>query len=361
MRYLGISLIVAAAALAAPSHSESRTVGRVIDDTAITAEIKARLAADRLSNLTRIEVRTDDGIVTLSGVVDEQERVARAAQIASSVGGVKGIVNRIHVSGTTIAPAPVVTVPPGTPPVVTSTPAPTAPVVTPPAVTPSVAAPRTAAPPVATPPRVVTPPVGAPAAGTPPVAVTAPPVVTPPVVTPSAPGQTTATPTAPAAAGMSVDATGVVASVDRAAGTITLQDGRVVRLTDRTIVWQPIAVDTLRPGARVYVREAAPAPMTARGTGPEWRMGTVRVVDRTTNQVVLTDGTIVRVTPNAVVRRGSERLLIDQILPGSEIVVRTVPRTAETAEGSALPGTAVTTTIDAAELNVVWTPVNGLR
>ena len=159
---------------------------------------------------------------------------------------------------------------------------------------------------------------------------------------------------------MSVDATGVVASVDRAAGTIALQDGRVVRLTDRTIVWQPIAAETVRPGTRVYVREAAPAPMTALGTGPEWRMGTVRVVDRTTNQVVLTDGTIVRVPANAVVRRGSERLLIDQILPGSEIVVRTVPRSSG-AEGSALPGTTVTTTIDAAELNVVWTPVNGLR
>ena len=159
---------------------------------------------------------------------------------------------------------------------------------------------------------------------------------------------------------MSVDATGVIASVDRAKGTVTLQDGRVVRLTDRTMVWQPVAVDALRPGTRVYVREAAPAPPSVAGAGPEWRMGTVRLVDRTTNQVVLTDGTIVRVPSNAVVRRGSERLLIDQILPGSEIVVRTAPPPAS-AEGSALPGTNVNTTIDAAELTVVWTPVNDRR
>jgi hypothetical protein len=278
IRYLGVSLLAAAAVVATPHHGEPRSVGQVIDDTEITTEIKAKLAADSLSNLTRIEVATDNGIVTLGGVVDDPQRASRAAQIASGVGGVRGIVNRIHVSGTTV-------------PAATPTPAP--------------------------------------ASGA-------------------------------EAPGMSVDATGVVASVDRASGTLTLQDGRVVRLTDRTMVWQPVAVDALRPGTRVYVREAAPALSSVAGPGPEWRMGTVRLVDRTTNQVVLTDGTIVRVPPNAVVRRGAERLLIDQILPGSEIVVRTAPHTAS-AEGSALPGRTVNTTIDAAELTVVWTPVNDRR
>jgi hypothetical protein len=311
IRYLGVLLMVAALALAAPPHAEARTVGQVIDDTAITTEIKAKLVAERLSNLTRIEVTTENGIVTLGGVVDEPERAARAAQIASGVGGVRGIVNRIHVSGTTIPPAPPVAgIPPPTAP--TPAPPPNAPVVTPPA--PSDAR-------------------GAATRGT-------------------APGT--------AAPGMSVDATGVIASVDRVKGIVTLQDGRVVRLTERTMVWQPVAVDALRPGTRVYVREAAPAPPSVAGAGPEWRMGTVRLVDRTTNQVVLTDGTIVRVPSSAVVRRGSERLLIDQILPGSEIVVRTVPNTAS-AEGSALPGATVSTTIDAAEITVVWTPVNDRR
>ena len=314
IRYLGVSLIAVAVAFAAPHRGEARSVGQVIDDTAITTEIKAKLAAERLSNLTRIEVTTDNGIVTLGGVVDEPERAARAAQIASGVGGVRGIVNKIHVSGTTIPPAPpVASVPARTTPTATP-PAPNAPVVTPP---------------VAVPPRV---------------------------------SEAASRDTAPAATapGMSVDATGVIASVDRANGTVTLQDGRVVRFTDRTMVWQPVAVDALRPGTRVYVREAAPAPPSVAGSGPEWRMGTVRLVDRTTNQVVLTDGTIVRVASNAVVRRGSERLLIDQILPGSEIVVRTAPNAAS-AEGSALPGTTVNTTIDAAELTVVWTPVNDRR
>lgn len=256
----------------------ARSVGQVIDDTAITTEIKAKLTADKLSNLTKIEVRTDHGIVTLNGVVDDAARRARAAQIASGVGGVKGLVNNIHVAGTTI------------------------------------------------------PPSGPPAA------------------------------TGAALPGPGVDATGVVASIDHATGTITLQDGRVVRLTDRTVIWQPTTVRSLRPGAQVFVREAAPVvvqPPTA-AAAPEWRMGTVRAVDRAAHQIILTDGTVVRVAPSAVLRRGADRLAIEQIVPGSEIVVRTASRVGP-AEGSALPGQAVATPVDATEINVVWTPVSGVR
>ena len=298
IRNLGAVLLAAAVVLFAGPAS-ARSVGQVIDDTAITAEVKAKLVADTLSNLTRIEVTTQNGIVTLGGVVDDPERRARAAQIASGVGGVRGLVNNIHVAGTTV------------------------------------------------------PPVASPPAGAPPVATTPPGSVPPAPGPPVVPG----TATAP---GMSVDTTGVIAHIDRANNTITLQDGRVVRVTGQTAVWQPIAIDALRPGTRVYVREAAAVAVQTAGTPLEWRMGTVRTVDRVANQLVLTDGTIVRMPPGAVLRRGSERLTIDQIVPGSEVVLRTTPRTAS-AEGSALPGTVVSTTVDAAELNVVWTPVNGAR
>ena len=48
----------------------ARSVGQVIDDTVVTTEVKAKLTAEKLSNLTKIEVKTEDGIVTLNGVVD---------------------------------------------------------------------------------------------------------------------------------------------------------------------------------------------------------------------------------------------------------------------------------------------------
>jgi hypothetical protein len=269
-----LSLVLANASPAAAA----RSVGQVIDDTMITTEVKAKLSADKLSNLTKIEVKTAQGLVTLNGVVDDPERAARAVAIASSVNGVRGIVNNLHVAGTTVPAAPIATAP-------------------------------------------------APA--------------------------TTVAPTA------AVDATGIVASVDPATATITLQDGRVLQVTDGTAVWQPANVQTLRPGAPVMVRGATPIAVqpTAAVNAPDWRMGTVRSVDRSANVVVLTDGTVVRVAPTGVVRRGSARVAIDQIAPGSEVVIRTLPTAYGGAEGSALPGrTATGPTLDASEISVVWAP-----
>jgi hypothetical protein len=160
----------------APGHA--RTVGQIIDDATITTEITAKLAADQLSSLAKIGVKAHDGIVTLSGKVDSQERKAKAAQIASSVDGVKGLVNNIEVTG---------------------------------AATTS------------------TPPAQQPTTGT----------------TPSAPG---------------LEATGTVAAVDAASGTITLQDGRILKTTDRTTVWQPTTLSTLTPGSQVLIQGAVPAP-----------------------------------------------------------------------------------------------------
>ena len=55
------------------------------------ATVKAKLTADQLSNLTKIDVKADRGVVTLGGTVDSlPERRARAVQIASGVDGVKG-------------------------------------------------------------------------------------------------------------------------------------------------------------------------------------------------------------------------------------------------------------------------------
>ena len=67
----------------------------------------------------------------------------------------------------------------------------------------------------------------------------------------------TAAPTlAPATTG--VDATGVVASVDARTGMVTMQDGRVIRVTPGTTVWQPVTIGSVMPGTSVFVRNAEP-------------------------------------------------------------------------------------------------------
>ncbi len=279
----GLAVASVALTSATPALAADRSMGQVIDDTVITTEVKAKLAADKLSNLTKIEVKTDHGVVTLNGTVDDADRATRALQITSAVNGVRGIVNNIHVAGTTVPAAPVATSAP----------------------------------------------------------------------TPGA--------SVPGTYGAYVDATGIVASVDPASGTITLQDGRVLRVSPQSTVWQPSTLQSLRPGMPLMVRDATPVAVqpAAAAPAPDWRMGTVASIDRTSGTLVLTDGTVVRLAPSSVVRRGSERVALDQIVPGSEVVVRTRPMTYGTgAEGSALPGRiASAPTIDASEVSVVWAPV----
>src|SRR6267378_2315506 len=233
--------------------AHARTVGEFIDDTRISAEVTARLAAESPSNFLKIDVRTESGIVTLTGTVDSSERRAHAAQIAGAVNGVKGLVNNIQVAG--------------------------------------------AAPPPSS----------------------------------SGSGASSTSPATP-----SVDATGTVASVDPSSGTITLSDGRVLRATDRTAVYQPTTVQALKPGDHVLVRSATPATVRA----PESRMGTV-----------------VRVASSASVHRGTERLTLGQVEPGVEVVIQLAPAP------SASPGTTATrpapeaaAAVDATDVSVVWMP-----
>ena len=73
------------------------TLGEQIDDTTITTTVKAKLAADKGSTLTRVEVDTNRGVVQLSGVVPTAAERTQAERIARGVGGVKNVVNNLQV------------------------------------------------------------------------------------------------------------------------------------------------------------------------------------------------------------------------------------------------------------------------
>jgi hyperosmotically inducible protein len=72
------------------------TLGEHIDDTTITSTVKTRLAAEKGTTLTRIQVDTDRGVVQLTGVVENAAERARAEQIARGVNGVKGVRNNLQ-------------------------------------------------------------------------------------------------------------------------------------------------------------------------------------------------------------------------------------------------------------------------
>jgi len=84
-------------ALAACTSTTGKTVGENVDDSTITSEVKAKLAAEKVSTLTKIGVETDRRTVYLTGTVDNTEMRSRAEQVARSVKHVSGVVNNLTV------------------------------------------------------------------------------------------------------------------------------------------------------------------------------------------------------------------------------------------------------------------------
>ena len=86
-------------AAAAPSDLDSAHPTQYVKDSAITAAVKTKLAADHLSSLTRIKVDTDrDGTVWLSGTTETQEAADRAVDIARNTDGVAQVKSNIVVA-----------------------------------------------------------------------------------------------------------------------------------------------------------------------------------------------------------------------------------------------------------------------
>lgn len=95
IRLTGAALL-AAALLAACGGTPSReSTGEYIDDTAITAKVKAALVADNSVKASNVSVETFKGTVQLSGFADNTAEIARAVEIASKVAGVRAVQNDI--------------------------------------------------------------------------------------------------------------------------------------------------------------------------------------------------------------------------------------------------------------------------
>ena len=73
------------------------TLGQNIDDTTITTTVKTKLAGEKGSTLTRVQVDTNRGVVQLSGVVDTPADRSLAERVARGVSGVKGVTNNLQV------------------------------------------------------------------------------------------------------------------------------------------------------------------------------------------------------------------------------------------------------------------------
>ena len=73
------------------------TIGTGIDDSVVSARVKAALLADPAVKSYGFKVDTHKGEVQLSGFVADQSHVDRAVEIARAVEGVKAVENRVSV------------------------------------------------------------------------------------------------------------------------------------------------------------------------------------------------------------------------------------------------------------------------
>ncbi len=71
------------------------STGEYVDDTALTAKVKAELIRDPVVKARQVDVTTFKGTVQLSGFVDTEEQKARAAELARAVTGVETVKNNI--------------------------------------------------------------------------------------------------------------------------------------------------------------------------------------------------------------------------------------------------------------------------
>src|SRR4029450_3207383 len=83
--------------LSARSAGPGRSAVENVDDATITAQVKAKLAAEKISTLTKVDVDTNLRTVTLNGTVPSEDLRQRASNIAWSVKGVNAVVNNLTV------------------------------------------------------------------------------------------------------------------------------------------------------------------------------------------------------------------------------------------------------------------------
>lgn len=80
---------------AADAPKQSATLTAALDDTAITAKVKTRLASDARTENAKIEVETNNGVVTLTGTAPSGDAKSAAEDLARNVETVRGVDNKI--------------------------------------------------------------------------------------------------------------------------------------------------------------------------------------------------------------------------------------------------------------------------
>ena len=96
VRALLMLLVLAVIAGCAATRTQEST-GQYVDDSTITAKVKAAIFDDKALKVYDITVETFKGTVQLSGFVNSAEIRSRAGVVASRVSGVQSVKNDLIV------------------------------------------------------------------------------------------------------------------------------------------------------------------------------------------------------------------------------------------------------------------------
>src|SRR5678815_586187 len=88
-RASGFVVMLAIMGLVGCQSMTGKTTGETVSDASISTAVQSKLTADRVSNFTRVDVDTERGVVSLTGVVQSADQKAHAAELARQVNGVK--------------------------------------------------------------------------------------------------------------------------------------------------------------------------------------------------------------------------------------------------------------------------------
>jgi len=90
-------LLASTGAYAVDTTTDS--AGEYLDDAGITAKVKAAFAEDKWVKGRDISVRTDKGVVDLTGTVATKAASERATDLATHVHSVKAVHNNLTIDG----------------------------------------------------------------------------------------------------------------------------------------------------------------------------------------------------------------------------------------------------------------------
>lgn len=92
--FLGSALVMTGGCA---STSQQEGTGEYVDDSVITAKVKAAIFNDPSLKVAEINVETFKGTVQLSGFVKTQAEINRAVEVTRAVGGVKSVKNDLRI------------------------------------------------------------------------------------------------------------------------------------------------------------------------------------------------------------------------------------------------------------------------